>query len=96
MRFRAPRVAVELRSNLAGMLTVGERNGRAGEIRTRGLLVPNEALYQAEPRPDKRPAGECLQSNPTGGNYFARAKLRGKEIKQSLENKQFGPQGRGS
>ena len=25
---------------------------RAGGIRTRGLLVPNEALYQAEPRPD--------------------------------------------
>lgn len=28
------------------------KNGRAGGIRTRGLLVPNEALYQAEPRPD--------------------------------------------
>ena len=25
---------------------------RAGGIRTRDLLVPNEALYQAEPRPD--------------------------------------------
>ena len=49
--FRAPRVAVELRSNLAGIY-LGKRNGRAGEIRTRGLLVPNEALYQAEPRPD--------------------------------------------
>lgn len=29
-------------------------NGRAGGIRTRGLLVPNEALYQAEPRPDNQ------------------------------------------
>jgi hypothetical protein len=29
-----------------------DQNGRAGGIRTRGLLVPNEALYQAEPRPD--------------------------------------------
>ncbi len=30
------------------------KTGRAGGIRTRGLLVPNEALYQAEPRPDCR------------------------------------------
>ena len=51
--FRAPRVAVELRSNLAGWIQLGKWNGRAGEIRTRGLLVPNEALCQAEPRPDK-------------------------------------------
>ena len=28
------------------------QNGRAGGIRTRDLLDPNEALYQAEPRPD--------------------------------------------
>lgn len=27
------------------------RSSRGGEIRTRGLLVPNQALYQAEPRP---------------------------------------------
>ena len=27
------------------------RHGRAGGIRTRGLFVPNEALYQAEPQP---------------------------------------------
>ena len=26
--------------------------GRAGGIRTRGLFVPNEALYQAEPQPE--------------------------------------------
>ena len=34
--------------------------GRAGGIRTRGLLVPNEALYQAEPRPD------CVISTVSG------------------------------
>ena len=27
-------------------------NGRGERIRTSGLLVPNQALYQAEPRPD--------------------------------------------
>jgi L-seryl-tRNA(Ser) seleniumtransferase len=31
---------------------VVERNGRGGRIRTFDLLVPNQALYQAEPRPD--------------------------------------------
>jgi integrase len=29
--------------------------------------------------------GECLYRNPSSGTYFARVKLRGKEIKQSLE-----------
>ncbi len=29
-----------------------ERIGRGERIRTSGLLVPNQALYQAEPRPD--------------------------------------------
>jgi hypothetical protein len=29
-----------------------EMNGRGEWIRTTGLLVPNQALYQAEPRPD--------------------------------------------
>ena len=29
-----------------------EGNGRGERIRTSGLLVPNQALYQAEPRPD--------------------------------------------
>ena len=28
-------------------------DGRSGGIRTRGLLVPNQALYQAEPHPEK-------------------------------------------
>ena len=28
-------------------------DGRGERIRTSGLLVPNQALYQAEPRPDK-------------------------------------------
>ena len=36
-------------------------DGRAGEIRTRDLLVPNEALYQAEPRPDIFAAPEGRQ-----------------------------------
>ena len=30
-------------------------------------------------------AGECLYRNPTSGTYFARVKVRGKEIKRSLE-----------
>ena len=29
-----------------------ELDGRGERIRTSGLLVPNQALYQAEPRPD--------------------------------------------
>ena len=29
-----------------------EENGRAGGIRTRGLLHPRQALYQAEPQPE--------------------------------------------
>lgn len=31
---------------------VGGFSGRAGGIRTRGLLHPRQALYQAEPQPD--------------------------------------------
>ena len=31
--------------------TSSQKRGRAGGIRTRGLFVPNEALYQAEPQP---------------------------------------------
>jgi hypothetical protein len=30
-----------------------EINGRGEWIRTTGLLVPNQALYQAEPRPEQ-------------------------------------------
>ena len=30
-----------------------EMNGRGERIRTSDLTVPNRALYQAEPRPDK-------------------------------------------
>ena len=29
--------------------------------------------------------GECLYRNPSSGTYFARVKIRGKEIKQTLE-----------
>jgi hypothetical protein len=31
----------------------GKISGRGGRIRTSDLLVPNQALYQAEPRPEK-------------------------------------------
>jgi hypothetical protein len=33
-------------------MQVKEKIGRGGRIRTSGLLVPNQALYQAEPRPE--------------------------------------------
>jgi len=33
-------------------LTNGLPDGRGGGIRTHGLFVPNEARYQAAPRPD--------------------------------------------
>lgn len=35
-----------------------EGDGRGERIRTSGLLVPNQALYQAEPRPDERKAAK--------------------------------------
>ena len=35
--------------------------------------------------PSFEKVGECLYRNPSSGTYFARVKLRGKEIKQSLE-----------
>ena len=34
-----------------------ERSGRGERIRTSDLTVPNRALYQAEPRPDKGTKG---------------------------------------
>ena len=34
-------------------MKTGRINGRGEWIRTTGLLVPNQALYQAEPRPDE-------------------------------------------
>jgi integrase len=37
--------------------------------------------------PSFEKVGECLYRNPSSGTYFARVKLRGKEIKQSLETK---------
>src|SRR5260370_17517746 len=39
-----------------------ERDGRAGEIRTRGLLVPNQALYRAK-LPPALTAGEIQTDN---------------------------------
>ena len=42
-------------AGLVWMQIIGRgRNGRGEWIRTTGLLVPNQALYQAEPRPDER------------------------------------------
>jgi hypothetical protein len=41
------------------------RNGRGERIRTSGLLVPNQALYQAEPRPDEnRPQHRDDEAGP--------------------------------
>ena len=34
------------------MRSLHKKIGRGGRIRTSGLLVPNQALYQAEPRPE--------------------------------------------
>jgi hypothetical protein len=48
---QAPSKTVETRSKSA-VFKVSKRDGRAGEIRTRGLLVPNQALYRAKPPPD--------------------------------------------
>jgi hypothetical protein len=40
-------------SNRSLFLGICEVNGRGDWIRTSGLSVPNRALYQAEPRPDR-------------------------------------------
>ena len=37
--------------------------------------------------PSFEKVGECLYRNPTSGTYFARVKLRGKEIKKTLDTK---------
>ncbi|HEY6675654.1 MAG TPA: tyrosine-type recombinase/integrase [Terrimicrobium sp.] len=37
--------------------------------------------------PSFEKVGECLYRNPSSGTYFARVKLRGKEIKQTLKTK---------
>jgi hypothetical protein len=42
---------ITLSSGTLKLPVPGSRCGRAGGIRTRGLFVPNEALYQAEPQP---------------------------------------------
>lgn len=59
------------------------RSGRAGGIRTRGLLVPNEALYQAEPRPDR--CDRLITSTQTAESCKLRGRfLRGKQIKSKF------------
>ena len=35
------------------VIDLHEANGRAGEIRTRDLLTPSQARYQAAPRPER-------------------------------------------
>src|SRR5712691_7815044 len=52
----APSQAAETRSKSA-VFSDDKRVGRAGEIRTRGLLVPNQALYRAK-LPPALTAGE--------------------------------------
>src|SRR5713226_9394183 len=62
-----PSQTVETRSK-STVFGAQKRYGRAGEIRTRGLLVPNQALYRAKlppaqwandaPLPDPLPDGE--------------------------------------
>jgi hypothetical protein len=49
-------------------------NHRAGGIRTRGLLHPRQALYQAEPQPE---LVATLKSN-AAGLYFAYSNGSGK------------------
>ena len=46
-----------------------EVNGRGERIRTSGLLVPNQALYQAEPRPDEEKASGTGHGKLSGGPF---------------------------
>jgi hypothetical protein len=39
--------------NRRNSMEIGKIFGRGAEIRTPDLLVPNQALYQAEPRPEE-------------------------------------------
>jgi hypothetical protein len=48
LKYYAPVLGVE-----PVFLKTGRINGRGERIRTSGLLVPNQALYQAEPRPEE-------------------------------------------
>ena len=57
------------------LATEGILNGRGGEIRTRDLLVPNQALYQAKLHPetpawDSRGAGMSMVGMAGGGPIF--------------------------
>ena len=42
----------------------GWKDGRGAEIRTPDLLVPNQALYQAEPRPECKARTETPEPLP--------------------------------
>jgi hypothetical protein len=43
------------------LLKTGRTIGRGERIRTSGLLVPNQALYQAEPRPEESVERQSIQ-----------------------------------
>ena len=53
VKFDYPRIGYALPATVMGLAPVSVTNGRGERIRTSGLLVPNQALYQAEPRPEE-------------------------------------------
>ncbi len=52
-----------------------KENGRGDWIRTSDLLVPNQALYQTEPRPD---TGAAYTTNGGGGGKSGMQKSAGR------------------
>ena len=58
-------------------LEVYEGFGRAGEIRTRGLLHPKQARYQAAPQPDNRCSKTILTAMSNSRmNYYQVTQFR--------------------
>ena len=70
-----PSQTVKTRSESAVFSTAKER-GRAGEIRTRGLLVPNQALYRAKLPPASRIASRTPRDRRETSNRLARERKR--------------------
>ena len=60
----------------AAVFTISKERGRAGEIRTRGLLVPNQALYRAKLPPASRIALRNLRGRREALNCLARERKR--------------------
>ena len=57
-------------------------------------LANNEQLNDdMSANPSFEKVGECLYRNPASGTYFARVKVRGKEIKQTLKIKHLATAG---